>query len=272
MLSLRLPWLAALLFLSPAFTQEPADTSKFDLGINVAKGASVLMSQQIVSQQNLEVGGMPMESAQKITRIVRIRIDELDPKGELRVGVDLLRVQGSIELPMGAGEAKFDSALPAEKNEAAASGMARDMATAALAAAGKSFTARVDRRGHVVELIGAKALVVAADEGGMFGEGVSEDQLRELVALAFGSRPSEPVTVGAKWQISAAHGGGITGAAWRTECALAATSKDEFEVSVTGSIAAKEQSEKDNPEESEADAENLAKSMNRTRKIGRAHV
>ena len=101
----------------------------------------------------------------------------------------------------------------------------------------------------------------------MFGEGVSEDQLRELVALAFGSRPSEPVTVGAKWQISAAHGGGITGAAWRTECALAATSKDEFEVSVTGSIAAKEQSEKDNPEESEADAENLAKSMNRTRKV-----
>jgi hypothetical protein len=113
------------------------------------------------------------------------------------------------------------------------------MKKAMTAGAGKAFTAKVDAKGKVVELMDdAKELLKDSGGGGrmMGGAAMSEESLKELVSSAFGELPAKPVAVGGKWERSDQDSGGRMPSNNKFDLTLAKADAESFEVTIAGTV------------------------------------
>jgi hypothetical protein len=189
--------LLPLLLASTAFAQ-----GEVDLRTTAKKGSSVWLVQETKQEQNIDMGGQQMEAGNTVTRTIHVTIKDIDDKGNLIVETKIARVQGAVTMPM-IGDSEFDSAEPAEAEEEndGMGNMAGMMTKALMAGAGKTFTAKVDPHGKVLELLdGAKEIVESGKDGAMGASGLDEAALKQIVSGAFGELPSKPVAVGGKWE------------------------------------------------------------------------
>lgn len=222
---------------APAFAQ-----GEIDLKVTTKKGASVWLQQESKQSQVIDMQGQEMETEQSTTRILQLTVKDVDDKGFV-VETKIVRVFGSMGLPMGMGDMDFDSATPdAEDEDDDGMGMGAMMGglkKAMLAGAGKSFTAKVDAKGKVVELMeDAKAML--KDEGGggrmMGGPSMTEGALKNMVEAAFGEVPEKPIAVGGKWEKSEQESAGRLPVKGKTELTLAKADAESYELTMAGTL------------------------------------
>jgi hypothetical protein len=238
-----LPLLATLALCASGFAQ-----GAVDLKVTAKKGASVWLLQQTTLTQSIDAQGMILGSEQSLNRVLQFTVKDVDDKGQRLVEARIARVYGEFDLPMGMGTANFDSAAaPAAADDDEGDGgggmdMSSGMKALLLAGAGKAFTAKVDARGQVVELLDdAKALLKStptpALTGRMLGAPtLDEDALKELVVEAFGERPATPIAVGGSWQRQAPATQAIAPATTRLDLKLAKADAATCEIAITGAI------------------------------------
>jgi hypothetical protein len=238
-----LPLLATLALCASGFAQ-----GAVDLRVTAKKGASVWLLQQTTLSQSIDAQGMMLGCEQSLNRVLQFTVKDVDDKGQRLVEARIARVYGEFDLPMGMGAANFDSAaapVAADDDEGDGGGgmdMSGGMKALLLAGAGKTFTAKVDARGQVVELLDdAKALLQStptpALTGRMLGAPtLNEDALKELVVEAFGERPATPIAVGGSWQRQAPATQAIAPATTRMDLKLAKADAATCEIAITGAI------------------------------------
>jgi hypothetical protein len=225
---------------APAFAQ-----GEIDLKVTTKKGATAWLQQETKQSQVIDMQGQEMETEQSTTRILQLTIKDIDDKGMLVVETKIARVFGSMGLPMGMGDMEFDSATPEAEADEEDDGMGMGammggLKKAMLAGAGKSFTAKVDSKGKVVELMDdAKAML--KDEGGgggrmMGGPSMTEGALKNMVEEAFGEVPEKPVAVGGKWEKKDKESTGRMPTQNKMELTLAKADAESFEISVAGTV------------------------------------
>lgn len=231
-----IPLLATLALCAPCLAQ-----GTVDLKVTAKKGASVWLLQQTTLTQSIDAQGMMLGNEQSLNRVLQFTVKDVDDKGQRFVETRIVRVYGAFDLPMGMGTADFDSAAaPAAAGDD--EGDEGGMKALLLAGAGKAFTAKVDARGQVVELLDdAKALLQSvptpALAGRMLGAPTwNEDALKELVAEAFGERPAAPIAVGGSWQRQAPATQTIAPGTTQLELKLAKADAETCEIAITGAI------------------------------------
>lgn len=230
----------ALALCAPGFAQ-----GEIDLKVTTKKGASVWLVEETKSSQVIDMQGQEMESGQTITKYLHFTVKDVDDKGVMTIETKIVRVVGSMALPMGMGDMEVDSAAPAEEEEEddgmGMGAMMGGMKKAMTAGAGKAFTAKVDAKGKVVELMDdAKELLKDSGGGGgarmMGGTAMSEDSLKELVSSAFGELPAKPVAVGGKWGRSEKDSAGRMPSNNKFDLTLAKADAESFEVTIAGTV------------------------------------
>lgn len=229
----------ALALCAPGFAQ-----GEIDLKVTTKKGASVWLVEETKSSQVIDMQGQEMESGQTITKYLHFTVKDVDDKGVMTIETKIVRVVGSMALPMGMGDMEVDSAAPAEEEEEddgmGMGAMMGGMKKAMTAGAGKAFTAKVDAKGKVVELMeDAKELLKDSGGGGarmMGGTAMSEDSLKELVSSAFGELPAKPVAVGGKWERSEKDSAGRMPSNNKFDLTLAKADAESFEVTIAGTV------------------------------------
>jgi len=237
-----LPLLATLALCAGGFAQ-----GTVDLKVTAKTGATVWLLQQTTLTQSIDAQGMMLGCEQSLNRVLQFTVKDVDDKGQRLVEARIARVYGEFDLPMGMGTASFDSAAaPAAADDDEGDGGGMDMSggmkALLLAGAGKAFTAKVDARGQVVELLDdAKALLKStptpALTGRMLGAPTwNEDALKDLVAEAFGERPAAPIAVGGSWQRQAPATQAIAPATTRLDLKLAKADAATCEIAITGAI------------------------------------
>jgi hypothetical protein len=235
---ITLPLFPLLCLVAPVFAQ-----GEIDLHTTAKKGATVWLAQETKNEQTIEVQGQEMETSQSTTRVCQITVKDVDDKGNLIVETKIARVYGSMALPMGMGDSDFDSAA-AEKadkdkdDDDGVGGMGAAMTKALMAGAGKTFTAKVNPFGKVVELMdGAADIVKGASGGGMMGgRGIDEGSLKQIVESAFGVLPEKATAVGGKWQHKEKNAGGRLPVEQAMEMTLAKVDADSFEITASGTV------------------------------------
>ena len=228
----------ALALCAPGFAQ-----GEIDLTVTTKKGASVWLVEETKSSQVIDMQGQEMETGQTITKYLQFTVKDVDDKGVMTIETKIVRVVGSMALPMGMGDMEVDSAAPAEEEEEedgmGMGAMMGGMKKAMTAGAGKAFTAKVDAKGKVVELMeDAKELLKDSGGGGrmMGGTAMSEDSLKELVSSAFGELPAKPVAVGGKWERSEKDSAGRMPSNNKFDLTLAKADAESFEVTIAGTV------------------------------------
>jgi hypothetical protein len=148
-------------------------------------------------------------------------------------------------LPMGMGDMEFDSAAPESEEEEDDGGMGMgammgNMKKALMAGAGKAFTAKVDAKGKVVELMDDAKELLKESSGGsgrMMGGGqMTEESLKEVVSSAFGELPEKPLAVGGKWERKETETAGRMPSQNTLELTLAKADAESFEITVAGTV------------------------------------
>jgi len=236
------PLLATLALCASGFAQGPVD-----LKVTAKKGASAWLLQQTTLTQSIDAQGMALGCEQSLHRVLQFTVKDVDDKGQRLVEARIVRVYGEFDLPMGMGTADFDSAAaPTAAGDDDGDGGGMDMSggmkALLLAGAGKAFTAKVDARGQVVELLDdAKALLKSAPTPALTGRmlgapTLDEDALKELVAEAFGERPATPIAVGGSWQRQTPATRAIAPATTRLDLKLAKADAATCEIAITGAI------------------------------------
>jgi hypothetical protein len=228
----------ALALCAPGFAQ-----GEIDLKVTTKKGASVWLVEETKSSQVIDMQGQEMETEQTSTKYLQFTVKDVDDKGVMTVETRIVRIVGSMALPMGMGDMEVDSAAPAEEEEEedgmGMGAMMSGMKKALTAGAGKTFTAKVDAKGKVVELMDdAKELLKDSGGGGrMMGAGaMSEESLKELVSSAFGELPTKPVAVGGKWERSEKDSAGRMPSNNKFDLTLAKADAESFEVTIAGTV------------------------------------
>jgi hypothetical protein len=229
----------ALALCAPGFAQ-----GEIDLKVTTKKGASVWLVEETNSSQVIDMQGQEMETEQTSTKYLQFTVKDVDDKGVMTVETRIVRIVGSMALPMGMGDMEVDSAAPAEEEEEedgmGMGAMMGGMKKAMTAGAGKAFTAKVDAKGKVVELMDdAKELLKDSGGGGgrmMGGAAMSEESLKELVSSAFGELPAKPVAVGGKWERSDQDSGGRMPSNNKFDLTLAKADAESFEVTIAGTV------------------------------------
>ena len=230
----------ALALCAPAFAQ-----GELDLKVTTKKGASVWLEQEMKQSQIIDMQGQEMETEQATTRVLQLTVKDVDDKGHIVVETKIARVFGSMGLPMGMGEMEFDSAAPAAEEAEEDDGMGMGammsgMKKAFLAGAGKSFTAKVDGKGKVVELMDdAKELLKEGGGGGMrgmAGASLNEAALKSMVEEAFGEVPEKPVAVGGKWAKNEKENSGRMPMQNKVEMTLSKADAESYEIAVAGTV------------------------------------
>ncbi|MBM3960833.1 MAG: hypothetical protein FJ306_02885 [Planctomycetes bacterium] len=229
----------ALALCAPGFAQ-----GEIDLKVTTKKGASVWLVEETKSSQVIDMQGQEMETGQTITKYLQFTVKDVDDKGVMTIETKIARVVGSMALPMGMGDMEVDSAAPAEEEEEedgmGMGAMMGGMKKAMTAGAGKTFTAKVDAKGKVVELMDdAKELLTDSGGGGgrmMGGGAMTEASLKYLVSSAFGELPAKPVAVGGKWERSEKDSAGRMPSNNKFDLTLAKADAESFEVTIAGTV------------------------------------
>jgi hypothetical protein len=267
MTNLRILSLFPLLLATPLFAQ-----GEVDLRVSAKKGASVWLLVDTKLEQTIDMGGREMETAQNTSRVLNVTVKDVDDKGNLIVETKIARVHGNMTMPMGQGDFDFDSAgaKPAEDEDDGMGGMGTMMKKAMMAGAGKTFTAKVDTRGKVVELMDGAAELLKGNEGGMMsGNALDEGTLKHMVEGAFGVLPEKPVAVGAKWQHSQKEANGRMPMEQKLEMTLAKADDEAFEITATGTVEKPEApaADKDKQPESDDPQATMAREVMRSMKV-----
>ncbi|MFN9706485.1 MAG: DUF6263 family protein [Planctomycetota bacterium] len=234
-----IPLLALFALCAPGLAQ-----GTVDLKVTAKKGASVWLVEETKQSQVIDMQGQEMETSQVSTKFLQMTIKDVDDKGVMTVETKIVRISGSMGLPMGMGDMEFDSATPeAEEEEDDGMGMGAMMGSmkkAMMAGAGKTFTAKVDAKGKVVELMDDAKELLKEGSGGsgrMMGGGqMTEESLKEVVSSAFGELPEKPVAVGGKWERNETEAAGRMPSQNKFELTLAKADAESFEITVAGSV------------------------------------
>lgn len=233
----------ALALCAPASAQ-----GEFDFRVTAKKGASVWLQQEVKQSQIIDMQGQEMESEQATSRVLQLTVKDVDDKGDLVVETKIARVFGSMGLPMGMGEMEFDSAASEADEDDEDDGMGMGammsgMKKAFLAGAGKTFTAKVDGKGKVVELMDdAKELLKEGGGGGgggmrgMAGASLNEEMLKSMVEEAFGAVPEKPVAVGGKWAKNETKNSSRMPMQNKVEMTLSKADAESYEITVVGTV------------------------------------
>lgn len=230
----------ALALCAPVFAQ-----GEIDLKVTTKKGASVWLQQEMKQSQVIDMQGQEMETEQATSRILQLTVKDVDDKGHIVVETKIARVFGSMGLPMGMGEMEFDSAAPeaeeADEDDGMGMGaMMSGMKKSLMSGAGKSFTAKVDGKGKVVELMDdAKELLKEGGGGGMrgmAGASLNEAALKSMVEEAFGEVPEKPVAVGGKWAKNEKENSGRMPMQNKVEMTLSKADAESYEIAVAGTV------------------------------------
>lgn len=230
----------ALALCAPVFAQ-----GEIDLKVTTKKGASVWLVEETKQSQVIDMQGQEMETSQVSTKFLQMTIKDVDDKGVMTVETKIVRISGSMGLPMGMGDMEFDSATPEAEEEEEDDGMGMgammgSMKKAMMAGAGKTFTAKVDAKGKVVELMDDAKELLKEGSGGsgrMMGGGqMTEESLKEVVSSAFGELPEKPVAVGGKWERSETEAAGRMPSQNKFELTLAKADAESFEITVAGTV------------------------------------
>lgn len=251
----RLPrfFLPILCAASPLLAQ-----GEVELRVTAKKGGSIWLQQTQKQEQTIDMGGQQMETSQTTTRVVEVTIKDVDDKGNLTVETKIARIHGNMEMPQ-MGEMEFDSAAPAEEaDDSGMAGMMSMMTKSMMVGAGKSFTAKVDSQGKVVELLdGAAELLKGGGNRMMGGSSIDEGTLKQIVQNAFGMLPEKPVAVGGKWAHTQSDTRGRGPIEHKLELTLAKADADLIEITATGTVA-KPESKKEGKDEPEAGGDQAA--------------
>jgi hypothetical protein len=218
------------LLAAPLFAQ-----GEVDLKTTAKKGSSVWLSVERKSEETIDAAGREMERTQSTTRVLHVAVKDVDDKGNLVVETKIARVHGNMSM---GGQADFDfdsAAAAAGDDDDGMGGMFSTMKKALMAGAGKTFTAKVDSRGKVVELMDGAAELLRGNQGGMMsGNSLDEGTLKNIVEAAFGNVPEKPMAVGSKWEHKETDG--RMPMEHKLEMTLTKADDEAFEVSATGTI------------------------------------
>jgi hypothetical protein len=186
------------------------------------------------------MGGQEMEMGNNKTTVIQCTIKDIDEKGMLVVETKVVRVHGSVTVPMG-GDVEFDSAAPSQDEDDDEGGDGFGMPSsgaitkAQTVLAGKTFIAMVDNKGKVTSLEGVAELLKAGKKGGgMMPSGPTESGLRDLVGSAFGNLPDKATAIGSTWDHKTVEGNNMPGVSMKLT--LAKFDDDAFEITSTGTI------------------------------------
>lgn len=209
----------------------PVLAQQVDMRTTAKKGASVWLLQEQLQTQAFEVMGQEIESTQTIRRALHVTVDDVDADGNLMVTTKLVRVHGSITNPS-MGDLEFDSAKPFEAPEDdPTGGMLTTMLKTMTAGAGKSFVAKVDPFGRVVQLVDTKAMAADGDVPAM-----EDGALKAMVEGAFGRRSDKPIAPGESWANDETDRGGRLPVVMKAKMVLAKADATAFELTSTGTI------------------------------------
>ncbi|MEO6593411.1 MAG: DUF6263 family protein [Planctomycetota bacterium] len=231
--------LSLLSLATPLFAQG----AEHDLRITAKKGTSVWLLQEAKQENAIDMGGQQMDMGGSTVHTLQFTVKDVDDKGNLVVETKIVRVHGSMTMPM-MGDVDFDSAKKAEANEeddGGGMGMSPGMMTKAFTAmAGKSFIAKIDAYGKVASLEGTAEILKAPKGGGGMGGGMapaaSESTLRQFVEGAFGTRPSKPAAAGATWDHVESDNSNRVPMHTTLKLTLAKVDGDNFEVTAVGTV------------------------------------
>jgi len=218
------PLSALTLFLIPILTaQEPKAVAKTDpkapvaLKLGLAKGDAVYFKTTTNMEQNIDMGGQPMEMGNQIMQTTEVKVVDVDDKGVVTVDVKIHAVRGTMAMPMGMGDLEFDSTKkeePADADEGG--GMMPNMAgvkQALTALAGKTLRAKVAGNGELIEVTGITELVQEAQKKAgrmgaqMLGGSLNEGVIKRNIQDCFGTLPKEPTALGGTWKKQSSQAG-----------------------------------------------------------------
>ena len=92
-----------------------AQGEEHDLRVTAKKGASLWFTQESKQEQSIDMGGQQMDMGNSTTYTVCTTVKDVDEKGQLVVETKIVRVKGTMTIPM-MGDIEFDSAdAPADK-------------------------------------------------------------------------------------------------------------------------------------------------------------
>lgn len=224
--------LLPLLLAAPLLAQ-----GEIDLRPTVKKGNSVWLQVEQKLEQVIDMGGQEMEQTQNLTRVLHVEIKDVDDQGNMTVATKIARVHGSMSLPMGMGDIDFDSAAPDDGGDAGGMPGMGNMKEAMLAGAGKSFTAKLNARGQVVEITEGADAILKGNQGGLnSGNAMDRATLEQIVESAFGTLPEKPVAVGSKWQHTEKETSGRMPMEHKVELTLTKADDQAFEVTASGTV------------------------------------
>jgi hypothetical protein len=202
----------SLLFLcvaAPLTAQTTTQDAKVDLSAKLKQGSTVWLVQETRNEQAIDMGGQQMEMGNHTTYTIRAEVTKVGDDGKSTLQVKLVRVAGSMTVPM-VGDVEFDSAQPAAEgdSEPAMPGMPNldAIGKAMSAMADTTFTAVVDAHGNVSEVKGfEESLAAARKKAGrvgaqMLGGQLNEGVLSRMVETVVGVRPKEAIAVGTSWE------------------------------------------------------------------------
>lgn len=232
------------LLLAPALLAQGGD--KLTLTINAKKGETVYLVEKTVMEQSIDMGGQQMDMNNETTQTVALTVTGVNDKGDLSVEVKVLRIQGSMALPMGMGDVEFDSAKPSDdEDEGGFPGMG-GIGKAMTALAGKTFQAVVSPQGTVSDMKGVEAALDEARKaagrmgGQMLGGSLNASAIEQLILSAFGSRPKDPIAVGGEWETKKSENAQRMPLQMTMKMTLAKADADQFEVKVQGTVSTTE--------------------------------
>ena len=256
-----------------------AQAAEHDLRVTAKKGSSLWYTQESKQEQALDMGGQQMDMGNATTYTMFATVKDVDEKGQLVVEAKIIRVKGTMTIPM-MGDVEFDSAdaAPGKAGEEAADEGGDEMGGPNFDAigrgmtslAGATFVAKVDAFGKVQSIDGVDKVLTAARKkaGGMgaqmLGASLNDSAMERLVSCAFGSLPDKPVAVGGSWERNEDGKSSRMQVANKMKLTLAKIDADSFEVTATGTVekpAAEAGAAKDGEGEEDAQAREMLAKM-----------
>jgi hypothetical protein len=227
----RLRGAALLTFLSASLLTEGLFAQEQDLSLTTTKGTTVWLVEKVVQKQQIDAGGQQMETANTVNRTLKFTVLDVAADGDSRVRLDVLRIHGSVSVPM-LGDATFDSAEAGAEDEDDDGGMGfglGQMKKQMARGAGHSGIARIGKDGKVKGEV----------------EGVEDTKTKlgkaDLAALkatfegVLGRRPDGKKAAGATWAGEHQPSGSLP-VLLRTTETLQKVDADAFEITSEGTV------------------------------------
>jgi len=230
---------------APLFAQTTTQDAKVDLSAKLKQGSSIWLVQETRNEQAVDMAGQQMEMGNATTYTIKAEVTKVADDGKATLQVKIVRVAGSMTVPM-LGDVEFDSAVPPAggNEEPSMPGMPNldAIGSAMSAMAGTTFSAMVDAHGVVSDVKGFEdALAAARKKAGRMGSQMLTGQLNEgvlsrMVESVVGVRPKEAIAVGSSWEQTDKQKQQRMEIANKMKLTLNKASADNFEIAVEGTI------------------------------------